>query len=80
MSDAGGTPSDCGPACSGLNPADLGLSQAQPLAEQGLRDAAGTVDRVVVEVDAVGAGNAADVLGGKGVLELLGLPELSSGT
>lgn len=60
---------------SGLNPADLGLSQAQPLTEQSLRDAVGAVDRVVVGVHAVGAGDAADVLGGEGFPELLGLPE-----
>jgi hypothetical protein len=61
--------------CAALNPSDLGLPQPYPLAEQGLGDAAGAVDRVVVGVHAVDTSDPADVLGGEGIPELLGLPE-----
>ncbi|MGH3909037.1 MAG: hypothetical protein ACRDTE_33385 [Pseudonocardiaceae bacterium] len=59
-----------------LDPADVGLAQAYPLAKQGLGNAAGAVDRVVVTVGAVGPGHLADVLGGEGISELVGVPEL----
>ncbi|MCA1672306.1 MAG: hypothetical protein LC799_08935 [Actinobacteria bacterium] len=59
-----------------FDPADLGLLDAEPVAEQALGDAAGAVDGVVVGVGAVSAGEAAEVLGGEGFAELVGLPEL----
>ncbi|MCA1606157.1 MAG: hypothetical protein LC775_11960, partial [Acidobacteria bacterium] len=52
------------------------MTHAQPLAEQGLGDAARAVDGIVVRVGAVGTGDPAHVLGGEGILELFGLPEL----
>ena len=59
-----------------FDPTDLGLTQSQPLPKQTLRDAARSVDGIVVRMCAVGAGYAAHVLGGEGITELVGLPEL----
>lgn len=60
----------------GLKPADLGLPKAQPLAEEGLRDAARAIDGIVVRVCAVGPGHPAHVLGSERLPELRRLPEL----
>lgn len=61
----------------GLEAADLGLAQGQPLAEQCLRDTARAVNGIVVRVGAVSPSDPAHVLGGEGFPELLGFPELS---
>ncbi|MGH3836092.1 MAG: hypothetical protein ACRDSF_10365 [Pseudonocardiaceae bacterium] len=60
----------------GFKPADVGLAETYPLAEQGLGDTARTVDRVMVGMCAVDPGHPAHVLGGKSFPELLALPEL----
>ncbi|MGH4016808.1 MAG: hypothetical protein ACRDSL_23320 [Pseudonocardiaceae bacterium] len=59
-----------------LDPADVGLPQPHPLTEQALGDATRPINGVVVRVGAVGTGHQADVLGGEGIPELVGLPEL----
>ena len=59
-----------------LDSADVGLTQSQPLTQQGLRDASGPVDGMVMRVRAVSAGYPADVLSRESLLKLFDLPEL----
>jgi hypothetical protein len=58
-----------------LDPADLRLGESEPGAEQFLGDAVTPVACREFAVSAVGAGNAADVLGGERVAERGSVPE-----
>jgi hypothetical protein len=58
-----------------LDPADLCLGESEPGAEQLLGDAVTSVACREFAVSAVGAGNAADVLGSERVAERWSVPE-----